>query len=60
MGLIHPRITISKGSMIIFWSRMLPMTVSPIVVIPVVGLFCCRVRASTFWPLRFFGNLFEV
>jgi len=32
----RPRDSISKGSMIMFWSRMLPMTVLPLVVIPVV------------------------
>ena len=37
----RPRGSIAKGSRIMFWSRMLPMTVSPMVVMPVLGWFCC-------------------
>ena len=38
MGQKRPRGSIAKGNRIMLWSRMLPMTVSPMVVMPVVGL----------------------
>ena len=38
MGPKCPRGSIAKGSRIMFWSRISPMTLSPMVVVPVVGL----------------------
>ncbi len=48
----RPRGSIAKGKKILFWSRMSPMTVSPVVVMPVVGWFCCRVRSFFFSYFR--------
>jgi hypothetical protein len=61
MGPKRPRGSIAKGNRIMFWSRMSLVTVSPMVVTTVVGIFFC-VRASSFcksvdvirhWPLKF-------
>ncbi len=38
MGPKRPTGSIAKGKRIMLWSRMSPMTVSPMVVMPVVGL----------------------
>ena len=62
IGPNRPRGSIAKGIRIVFWSRMLPMTVLLMVVIPVVGLALLSHVASSFhisvdmnwhWPLLF-------
>jgi hypothetical protein len=47
MGSKQPR-SIAKGSRIMFWARMLLMTVSPMVVMPVVGLVLSFCPSSSF------------
>ena len=47
IGPNRPRGSIAKGIRIVFWSRMLPMTVLLMVVIPVVGLANYAHRTDT-------------